>query len=207
MPVAGAATILLFRIVAWKSTLVLLVPHVQHSSSFPFRWPPPVMYVVLRVSDFVAHPLFGHCRQGFHRITTRLGGTANLNTSSSSQQSFLWTHEGLSRGNPVVQVGGEGVLGLTWCASPGFAVMTCCIGTGQAYDVTPPPLCRGSSAYGSLDYPSPRMRELDSRPVGGVSQLEDLESSRFGSVYREWRRPERLNRLRCIAEALPRRSY
>eukprot|EP00903_Cladosiphon_okamuranus_P019913 g18301.t2 len=41
---------------------------------------------------------------GFHRITTRLGGTANLNTTSSSQQSFLWTHEGLSRGNPVVQV-------------------------------------------------------------------------------------------------------
>ncbi|CAM9482017.1 unnamed protein product [Scytosiphon promiscuus] len=41
---------------------------------------------------------------GFHRITTRVGGSANLNTTSSSQQSFLWTHEGLSRGNPVIKV-------------------------------------------------------------------------------------------------------
>ncbi|CAN0123012.1 unnamed protein product, partial [Ectocarpus fasciculatus] len=41
---------------------------------------------------------------GFHRITTRVGGSANLNTTASSQQSFLWTHEGLSRGNPVVQI-------------------------------------------------------------------------------------------------------
>ncbi|CBJ30122.1 conserved unknown protein [Ectocarpus siliculosus] len=41
---------------------------------------------------------------GFHRTTTRVGGSANLNTTASSQQSFLWTHEGLSRGNPVVQV-------------------------------------------------------------------------------------------------------
>lgn len=50
--------------------------------------------------------------QGFHRITTRVGGSANLNTTSSSQQSFLWTHEGLSRGNPVIQVGGTGVFSL-----------------------------------------------------------------------------------------------
>lgn len=44
--------------------------------------------------------------QGFHRVTTREGGSANLNAVGSTSQSFLWTHEGASRGHPIVEVGG-----------------------------------------------------------------------------------------------------
>lgn len=42
--------------------------------------------------------------QGFHRVTTREGGSANLNAVGSTSQSFLWTHEGASRGHPIVEV-------------------------------------------------------------------------------------------------------
>ncbi|CAM9113487.1 unnamed protein product [Discosporangium mesarthrocarpum] len=41
---------------------------------------------------------------GFHRVTTKDGGAANLNGKSSSLQSFLWTHEGAHRGDPIVQL-------------------------------------------------------------------------------------------------------
>lgn len=111
--------------------LVSFFSTTKQQVSSPFRWPPPVEHVVLRKTAVVAHPLFRHCRQGFHRITTRLGGTANLNTGSSSQQSFLWTHEGLSRGNPVVQVRGAVVVGLLWCTSPSFAVTKFCVGQAK----------------------------------------------------------------------------
>lgn len=67
--------------------------------------------------------------QGFHRITTRLGGTANLNTTSSSQQSFLWTHEGLSRGNPVVQVGGVKIFYRVLACSLAVVKLDVCVQT------------------------------------------------------------------------------
>lgn len=94
----------LFRNTNFPLSLCRLLLH-TNSKHIRRRCCPPGCSAAISLADTLCSCCMRLLLQGFHRITTRLGGTANLNTTSSSQQSFLWTHEGLSRGNPVVQVG------------------------------------------------------------------------------------------------------